>query len=413
MKKTIIITLVLASFFSSCSSQLEIEAVFRGDVPLKFSLTSIEFTEGDTRSMTLSLIKQPSADVTVNLTATDLTEIEIQPSTIFFTPDNYSSPQTIQVMAINDCSADGTANLNISLSSVESTDTEFSSIQNLDIPVTVNDSSDSNPNIIFYAPSEIITSELGTTSFFKAKLSCPPLPDNNVIVPLENSDNAEAVLDKSSILFTSSNYNDYQTVTITGLSDCMLDNDKDYTIRTRNVYTELVTGSVEPLDERFNRYHDTNTMAAGESRRYTSITGKNLNVAVENDLVLNVPIGGMNMELDYLTSHPDEFLSFSLSLSCPIIAPLYFSFMSTGNFAEVINTPSGNNFITFDSGTWSTPQSVLMRLNQTMATEPALLPASPYEISIYESTADNINPQPINPSTYSEKILNVNLYVIQ
>src|SRR4029078_6038836 len=58
--------------------------------------TSIQVAEfGDTDTFDIVLASQPTANVTITLTSSDLTEGTVSPASVTFTPANFSVPQTV------------------------------------------------------------------------------------------------------------------------------------------------------------------------------------------------------------------------------------------------------------------------------------------------------------------------------
>ncbi len=76
------------------------------------------------------------------------------------------------------------------------------------------------------------TSEVGTTATFTVKLISQPTDD--VVIEIFSSDTSEGMLDLSSITFTAQNWDENQTVTITGVDDVLDDGDITYSIILSN-----------------------------------------------------------------------------------------------------------------------------------------------------------------------------------
>src|SRR5262249_31412767 len=85
------------------------------------------------------------------------------------------------------------------------------------------------------------TTEAGGTATFTVVLTSKPTA--NVVVPLSSSNTAEGTINKTSLTFTTDNWNVAQTVTITGVDDPFDDGDVSYTI---------VTGDVTSTDTAYN-----------------------------------------------------------------------------------------------------------------------------------------------------------------
>ena len=72
------------------------------------------------------------------------------------------------------------------------------------------------------------TTEAGGTATFTVKLNSQPSAD--VSIAISSSDTTEGTVSPSSIIFTSSNWNTEQTVTVTGVDDSVVDDNVTYNI---------------------------------------------------------------------------------------------------------------------------------------------------------------------------------------
>jgi hypothetical protein len=86
----------------------------------------------------------------------------------------------------------------------------------------------SDPGINVNTGSGLTTTEAGGTALFTVVLESKPTSD--VTINMTSSDTDEGVLDAASLVFTSSNWDTPQTVTITGVDDTEEDGDQDYSI---------------------------------------------------------------------------------------------------------------------------------------------------------------------------------------
>jgi alpha-tubulin suppressor-like RCC1 family protein len=84
------------------------------------------------------------------------------------------------------------------------------------------------PSVKVGAPSVTMTTEKGATATFAVVLGSQPSAD--VTLAIASSDTNEAVVDKASVVFTKSNWDQAQTITVTGVDDDVVDGDKDVTI---------------------------------------------------------------------------------------------------------------------------------------------------------------------------------------
>ena len=81
-----------------------------------------------------------------------------------------------------------------------------------------------------------LTSEGGKQATLNVRLG--KAPTQNVVVTLAVSDASEATLSKTTLVFTPGNWNDVQTVTVTGVDDATLDGHKAYQVRVTAVTSD-------------------------------------------------------------------------------------------------------------------------------------------------------------------------------
>ena len=83
---------------------------------------------GATATFTVVLTSEPTADVTIGLTSSDLTEGTVSPSSLTFTASGagiWSTPQTVTVAGVDDALADGSVAYTIVTAAATSTDTKL------------------------------------------------------------------------------------------------------------------------------------------------------------------------------------------------------------------------------------------------------------------------------------------------
>lgn len=94
------------------------------------------------------------------------------------------------------------------------------------------------------------TTETGGTSTFTVKLNC--IPDGDVVISLVSSDTTEGTVSQTGLVYTVTNWNTNQTVTVTGVDDEIADGNQGYSVElTINVgRTDDTTGyaDLDPPD---------------------------------------------------------------------------------------------------------------------------------------------------------------------
>ena len=141
---------------------------------------------GGQATFTVALLSQPSAAVTVSVTrwnaagdAPDETEGEVSPSSLVFTPQNWSTVQRVTVTGVDDDVDDGTVAWKVRLDP-SSGDADYDGLDSEDVDVTTTDDDDAPTVTLELAPSSI--SEAGEVSTVTARLSHPSIEPTTVTV---------------------------------------------------------------------------------------------------------------------------------------------------------------------------------------------------------------------------------------
>ncbi|MBF0196697.1 MAG: hypothetical protein HQL32_03265 [Planctomycetes bacterium] len=183
-----------------------------------------------TEVILLSLLTQPTGSVRVNLSTSDNTEMDVNPTYLDFNSDNYRAAQAITVKGIDDDEVDG-----IQVSQVEmrttSTDQRYSELLKSVNVYTIDD--DLATVVIIGAESNV--SESGKKSYFKMSLSKAPVED--VKVRFTSNDESEGVLINNEVVFNSQNYTSPQKIWVQGVDDSTADGDVSFTISS-NIITD-------------------------------------------------------------------------------------------------------------------------------------------------------------------------------
>jgi hypothetical protein len=109
------------------------------------SKASISLTEGGSTTFTVRPSASPTQTATMALDIVDENgavitgQVNTSPGTVTFTTANGTNEITVTVTAVNDAIAESTRNLTIRLKAITSTDTTFSGIDPVDIPLTLLD----------------------------------------------------------------------------------------------------------------------------------------------------------------------------------------------------------------------------------------------------------------------------------
>jgi hypothetical protein len=183
---------------------------------------------------------QPSANVVINVSPSN-GEASVAPASLTFTSANWNNPQALTVTGVDDAEADGIQPCTITLSAATSSDAEYSGMSptpaNIPYDVLDNDSA----GITVNAASTLSVSETGSTSSFDVFLNSQP--SGNVTIGVSSSNTAEATVSVASLTYTTSNWNNPQTVMVTGVDDAVIDG---------NQTLDIILGAASSTDGSYN-----------------------------------------------------------------------------------------------------------------------------------------------------------------
>nr|MCU0567675.1 hypothetical protein [Oculatellaceae cyanobacterium Prado106] len=229
---------------------------------------------GATASFTAVLTSQPTADVTLTLTSSDTTEGTVT-STLTFTSANWNTPQTVTITGVDDFLDDGDIAYQIN-TTTSSSDTNY---QNLVVPaVNVTNQDNETPGITL-TPISSNTTEAGGTATYTIALTSQPTAD--VTFTFTSTDPSEGTV-TTTLIFTPTNWDNPQTVTITGIDDPATDGDVPYSITTTTTSSDAsYTNLIIPPVNLTNLDNDTagitftpisgNTTEAGGTATFTAV----------------------------------------------------------------------------------------------------------------------------------------------
>jgi hypothetical protein len=183
---------------------------------------------GQQAIFTVVLDAPPTNDVNIDVSSSDTTEGTVSPSTLTFTVDNWDVPQTVTVTGVDDPDIDGAITYSVVLAPAVSTDTLYNGLNPVDVSVVNVD--DESGGYVVTPTSGLVTTEAGGQATFTVRLTTMPSAD--VTINLSSSDTTEGTVSPSSLTFNSGNWNQDQTVTVTGVDDFTVDGNVAYTIIT-------------------------------------------------------------------------------------------------------------------------------------------------------------------------------------
>ncbi|MCU0545457.1 MAG: S8 family serine peptidase, partial [Oscillatoriaceae cyanobacterium Prado104] len=237
--------------------------------------------------------------------------------TITFTPANWNQPQTVTVTGVDDNVADGNIAYNIVTAAATSTDSNYNNLNPDDVSATNTDNE--TPGITVNPTSGLTTTEAGGTANFSVVLNTQPT--SPVTISLSSSNPAEGTVSVQNLTFTPNNWNQQQTVTVTGVSDNIADGSQTYSI---------ITAAAASADSNYNNLNPADV----------SITNTDSNAAgiTVNPVSTTATEGGANG-------------SYTIQLNSQPTAPVTVSF-AAGNQISTIDP------ITFDAANWNIARTV-------------------------------------------------------
>jgi hypothetical protein len=190
--------------------------------------SGIQTTEaGGTATFTVRLTSQPTADVTVPLTTSDLTEAFVSPASVTFTADDWGE-RTVVVTGLDDDVDDDDVPFAVITGAAMSVDLGYDGRDAEDVQLSNVDGD--TVGVTVSTVGGLQTTEGGGGATFTVVLASEPTAD--VTIALSSSDSAEGAVSPASLLFTASDWDLPRTVTVTGVDDVVVDGPRPWSART-------------------------------------------------------------------------------------------------------------------------------------------------------------------------------------
>lgn len=206
--------------------------------------------DGDTGQFCITLLTQPSADVTIDLSSSDTNEVSVPPSvTILAANWNQQSANCVTTTGVDDGSVgDPIKTVTITTGNVTSADPNYNALDGSTIDNVTMYNQNNDPPGFKVTVIDGVTTEDGGTATVEFLLLSQPDGGADVTIPLSIDDPTEGTLSGvTSITITNANWNNGATnrVTITGVNDDFTDGDVTY---------HLVTGDPSSSDPIYNAF---------------------------------------------------------------------------------------------------------------------------------------------------------------
>ena len=220
-------------------------------ISLVLSATAIEVSEGGSKSYSVRLDSEPTAEVTVDIDhpmgSTNDDDLTVSPAQLKFTTDNWSSAQMVAVTAtadtdmsdgtavfVHDASAGGYDNVSATLTATE-LDNDLARILVRPLSVLVTESGSTTYGVVLgSAPTADVT--------VSTKIVAPHWNDAATFVKVDTNPNMSD--NQATLTFKATNWNTVQSVTVSALNeeDVTLENTDSLNERVRIVHSASDTG---------------------------------------------------------------------------------------------------------------------------------------------------------------------------
>ena len=202
------VTLTLLATGGGYNASHEVAVTITDNDKAKISAPeSVAVVEGNTNTLDIALTAQPSGNVTVMITGHAGTDLALDAEVLMFTDSNWDAAQTITLTAAED--DQDLSNDAVTLTLL-ATGGGYDASQDVAVTITDNDKAGIS------APESVLVDE-GSTNTLDVVLTAQP--SDNVTVAITGHRNTALVLDLEELIFTDSNWNVAQTLTLTAAED--------------------------------------------------------------------------------------------------------------------------------------------------------------------------------------------------
>ncbi len=321
--------------FTALASQTVLVDNSDNDIP-GFSLSAITgvLTEGATQtaSLTMVLNLRPINDVILSLTTSPTDEIVLSTTSVTFTNANWNTPQTLLLTSIDDFFIDGTINTSITFSVDPTSDASYvSSVTAQTILVPNLDNEVAGFSLSPVNGGSLEEGNTNTVSFTVVLDASPDVGDF-VILDIVSLDTTESKVNTTttSLVFTDTDWNLSQTVSLTSVDDIILDGTVTSTI-------SIGVSSFSP------------------SNAFSGVASQSLAVAtLDND----APGFILSPLLGSLTEGATTTLTFGVQLTVAPLTPVTIDFSSADVGEVLVANPAS---YVFSPLSWNTTQTVSLQ----------------------------------------------------
>ena len=287
------------------------------------SETSLEIEEGDSDDYTVVLDSEPIGDVTVTIDGVTGTDVSLNKTTLTFTSGNWDTAQEVTVTALQDDDAVNEEMVTIKHTVSSSDDNKYDSLSAANVPVTVTD--DDTAGVTISETSLDI--EEGDSDDYTVVLDTEPVGD--VTVTIGGIAGTELSLDKTTLIFTTGNWDTAQTVRVAAEQDDDAVDEDEVTI--------------------------THTVSSTIDTQYDGVAAGSVAVTVTDDDAVGVTISETSLEIEEGDSD-----TYTVVLDTEPVGDVT---VTIGGITDTELTLDKTT-LTFTTGNWDTAQTVRVTAKQ-------------------------------------------------
>lgn len=220
------------SRFNNIKNTVQVKIKDNDEVGIIYDDSSITLNEGQSVVRTFKLKSQPLADVILNISSDHNDKLTISSKQLIFTSSNWNINQSVIFTAIDDSIVSGDLSFNIKIKP-SSTDVLYNNIPENVIPITIKDND--LAGIIYDSTSVTLNEGQSTTRTFRLKSQ----PTSNVTLNIDSNNSSRLSISKSSLTFTSSNWNIDQSVTFTSIDNSIADGDVTVSVTIKSTSSDI------------------------------------------------------------------------------------------------------------------------------------------------------------------------------
>jgi hypothetical protein len=203
---------------------------------------------GGTATFNVVLTSASTSSVTIPIASGNTAEGTVSSSSLTFTPGNWNVPQVVTVTGVDDFVQDGNIVYTINLGPCSSSNSNYQGLVPASVSVTNNDNDTAGYTITPSAGTMMVSDGGQLSSSFTIVLTSQPTA--SVTIPVSSTLPGEVTLSSSNIIFTTSNWNIAQTVTLSGVLDGITDGNQSFTITLSLPTTsDAVYAALDPADQ--------------------------------------------------------------------------------------------------------------------------------------------------------------------